>query len=85
MSAIGHVSLVVVAQFGLPLLFTSPEVTATVIPVEVVHIDDVTRPPASATPEPDPEPTRTASPQPPPAPPQLVPEPPKKVSPQTLH
>ncbi|MBO23237.1 MAG: hypothetical protein CMM26_12830 [Rhodospirillaceae bacterium] len=82
MSAIGHVSLVVVAQFGLPFLFTSPEVTATVIPVEVVHIDDVTRPPASATPEPDPEPTRTASPQPPPAPPQLVPEPPKKVPPK---
>jgi len=76
------VSLVVVAQFGLPFLFTSPEVTATVIPVEVVHIDDVTRPPASATPEPDPEPTRTASPQPPPAPPQLVPEPPKKVPPK---
>ena len=69
LSAVGHVSIIVVAQFGLPFLFTSPEVTATIIPVEVVSIDDVTRPPAAATPEPDPEPTRTASPQPPPKPP----------------
>lgn len=75
-SAAGHVLLVVVAQYGLPFLFSPPEVTATVIPVEVVSIDDVTRPPAAATPEPDPEPTRTAAPQPPPRPPQPVPEPP---------
>ena len=50
MSAAGHLSLVLVAQFGLPFLFTSPPVTATVIPVEVVTIDDVTRPPAPSTP-----------------------------------
>lgn len=75
-SAAGHVLLVVVAQFGLPFLFSPPEVTATVIPVEVVRIDDVTRPPEAATPEPEPEPTRTAAPQPPPRPPQPVPEPP---------
>lgn len=82
LSAVGHLSIVVVAQFGLPFLFTSPDVTATVIPVEVVRIDDVTRPPAAATPEPDPEPTRTASPQPPPKPPQPVPEPPRKAPPE---
>ncbi len=82
MSAAGHLSLVLVAQFGLPFLFTSPPVTATVIPVEVVTIDDVTRPPAPSTPEPDPEPTRTASPQPPPAPPQPVPEPPQRTPPE---
>ena len=79
LSAAGHLSLVLVAQFGLPFLFSPPEVTATVIPVEVVSIDDVTRPPAAATPEPEPETTRTASPQPPPQPPQPVPEPPKPV------
>lgn len=76
-SAAGHVLLVMVAQFGLPFLFSPPEVTATVIPVEVVRIDDVTRPPEAATPEPEPEPTRTAAPQPPPRPPQPVPEPPR--------
>ena len=84
MSAVGHLSIIVVAQFGLPFLFTSPEVTATVIPVEVVRIDDLTRPPAAATPEPDPEPTRTASPQPPPKPPQPVPEPPRKAPPEKV-
>ncbi|HCO99950.1 MAG: hypothetical protein CL573_02510 [Alphaproteobacteria bacterium] len=82
MSASGHLSLVVIAQFGLPFLFSSPQVTATVIPVEVVRIDDVTQPPAPATPEPDPEPTRTASPQPPPAPPQPMAEPSPKVTPE---
>ncbi len=81
-SAVVHLSVLVVAQFGLPFLFSPPEVTATVIPVEVVRIDDVTRPPAAATPEPDPEPTRTASPQPPPKPPQPVPEPPRKAPPE---
>lgn len=82
MSAVAHLSVLVVAQFGLPFLFSPPEVTAAVIPVEVVRIDDVTRPPAAATPEPDPEPTRTASPQPPPKPPQPVPEPPRKAPPE---
>lgn len=84
LSAVAHVSVVVLAQFGLPFLFTPPDVTAIVIPVEVVSIDDVTRPPAAATPEPDPEPTRTASPQPPPKPPQPVPEPPKQVQPEKI-
>ena len=81
-SAAGHVTLIFLAQFGLPFLFTSPQVTATVIPVEVVSIDDVTRPPVPATLEPDPEPTRTASPPPPPAPPQPVPEPPRRTPPE---
>ncbi|MDA0785490.1 MAG: hypothetical protein O3B37_04285, partial [Proteobacteria bacterium] len=84
LSAVGHLSIIVVAQFGLPFVFTPPEVTATIIPVEVVSIDDVTRPPAAATPEPDPEPTRTASPQPPPKPPQPVPEPPRIAPPEKV-
>jgi len=72
-----HLGIIVLAQFGLPLLFTPPPVTATVIPVEVVRLDDVTRPPPAATPEPEPETTRDATPQAPPRPPQPVPEPPK--------
>lgn len=76
-SAGGHLAIIVLAQFGLPLVFTSPPVTATVIPVDVVRLDDVTRPPPAATLEPEPETTRAATPQPPPRPPQPVPEPPK--------
>ncbi len=83
-SAFGHIALIVFAQFGLPFLFTPPPVTATVIPVDVVRIDDVTRPPEAATPEPEPETTREASPQPPPRPPQPVPEPPKPPEPQKV-
>jgi outer membrane biosynthesis protein TonB len=83
LSATGHVALVVVAQFGLPFLFSPPEVRATIIPVEVVTIDDVTRPPEAATPEPEPETTRTAAPQPP-RPPQPVPEPPRPPEPQPV-
>lgn len=79
-----HVAVIVIAQFGLPFLFTAPPVTATVIPVDVVRLDDVTRPPPAATPEPEPETTRSATPQAPPRPPQPVPEPPKppEVKPQ---
>lgn len=76
-SAGAHLGVIVLAQFGLPLVFTPPPVTATVIPVEVVRLDDVTRPPPAATPEPEPESTREATPQAPPRPPQPVPEPPK--------
>jgi hypothetical protein len=76
-SAGGHLAIIVLALFGLPLVFTSPPVTSTVIPVDVVRLDDVTRPPPAATPEPEPETTRAATPQPPPRPPQPVPEPPK--------
>jgi outer membrane biosynthesis protein TonB len=83
-SAAGHLALIVFAQFGLSFLFSPPEVTARIIPVEVVTIDDVTRPPEAATPEPKPEPQRTAAPQPPPSPPQPVPEPPRPPEPQQL-
>ena len=76
-SASVHIGVIIFAQFGLPFLFTAPPVTATVIPVDVVRLDDVTRPPPAATPEPEPETTRAASPAPPPRPPQPVPEPPK--------
>ena len=68
-SASVHIGVIIFAQFGLPFLFTAPPVTATVIPVDVVRLDDVTRPPPAATPEPEPETTRAASPAPPPRPP----------------
>ena len=79
-----HLAVIVMAQFGLPFLFTAPPVTATLIPVDVVRLDDVTRPPPAATPEPEPETTRSATPQAPPRPPQPVPEPPRppEVKPQ---
>lgn len=83
-SALGHLSLVVVAQFGLPFLFSPPEVSATIIPVEVVTVDSITRPPEAAAPEPEPETTKTAAPQPPPRPPQPVPEPPRPPEPQPV-
>ncbi|MEK9796222.1 MAG: cell envelope integrity protein TolA [Alphaproteobacteria bacterium] len=78
-SAGGHAAVILFAQFGLHLFFTPPPVTATIIPVDVVRLDDVTRPPEAATPEPEPKPetTRTATPQPPPRPPQPLPEPPR--------
>jgi hypothetical protein len=76
-SAAVHIAIIVFAQFGLPFLFNAPPVTATVIPVDVVRLDDVTRPPPGATPEPGLETTRAAKPASPPRPPQPVPEPPK--------
>lgn len=72
-----HLGVIVFAQFGLPFLFTPPPVTSMVIPVDVVRLDDVTRPPLAATPEPEPQTTRDATPQTPPRPPQPVPEPPR--------
>jgi len=72
-----HLGVIVFAQFGLHLFFTPPPVTAMVIPVDVVRLDDVTRPPKAATPEPEPETTRDATPLAPPRPPQPAPEPPK--------
>jgi len=83
-SAGGHAAVILFAQFGLHLFFTPPPVTATIIPVDVVRLDDVTRPPEAATPEPEPETTRTATPQPPPRPPQPVPEPPRPPEPQNV-
>lgn len=77
-SAAGHVLLVVVAQFGVHFFHEPPPVTANLVAVDVVNIDDVTRPPKAATPEPDPEPEPpVAAPKPPPAPPQKAPEPPE--------
>jgi len=77
-----HIGVIVLAQFGLPFLFTAPPVTATVIPVDVVRLDDVTRPPPAATPEPEPETTRAAKAEPvaraepaPPPPPVVIPKP----------
>ena len=48
-SAGAHIGVIIFAQFGLPFLFTAPPVTATVIPVDVVRLDDVTRPPPPAS------------------------------------
>ncbi len=84
MSAGGHAAIILFAQFGLHLFLTPPPVTATIIPVDVVRLDDVTRPPEAATLEPKPETTRTATPQPPPRPPQPVPEPPRPPEPQKV-
>ena len=66
-----HLLVVVIAQFGLPHLFTEPPVAVTIIPVELI-LDDVTAPPPPATPEPEPEPEVAT---PPPPPPEAEPEP----------
>ncbi len=68
-----HLLLVLFALFGLPELFTQPPVAVTIIPVDLVFVDDLDAPPPPATPEPEPEPEAAAPPPPPPAPP---PEPP---------
>ncbi|NKB48902.1 MAG: hypothetical protein GKS02_06005 [Alphaproteobacteria bacterium] len=67
-----HLLVVVIAQFGLPHLFTPPEVAITIIPVELI-LDDVSAPPPPATPEPEPD---VAAPPPPPPEPEPEPEPP---------
>lgn len=66
----GHLLLVLFAQFGLPNLFSPPPVSVTIIPVELVTLDDINAPPPPATPEPEPEPEATAPPPPPPPAPQ---------------
>ena len=71
-SVSAHLLLVLVAQFGLPHFFTPPPVSVTIIPVELVTIDDINAPPPPATPEPEPEPEAAA---PPPPPPKAPPEP----------
>jgi outer membrane biosynthesis protein TonB len=71
-SVSGHLLLVLFAQFGLPNVFTPPEVSVVIIPVELVTDDQLNAPPPPATPEPEPEPEAAAPPpppQPPPAPP----------------
>lgn len=73
-SVSAHLLLVLVAQFGLPHFFTPPPVSVTIIPVELVTIDDINAPPPPATPEPEPEP-EAATPPPPPPPPKAAPEP----------
>lgn len=81
-----HLLVVVIAQFGLPHLFTEPTVAVTIIPVELI-LDDVTAPPPPATPEPEPEPEVAKPPPPPPEPepePEVVeapPPPPEKPKP----
>ncbi len=70
-----HLAVVLLAQFGLPQLFTQPPVSVTIIPVELVTLDSIDTPPPPATPEPEPEP-EAAAPPPPPPPPKAEPEPP---------
>jgi outer membrane biosynthesis protein TonB len=67
-----HLLVVVIAQFGLPHLFSEPPVAVTIIPVDLV-LDDVNAPPPPATPEPESEPEVA---KPPPPPPEPEPEPP---------
>lgn len=92
-SVSAHLLLVLVAQFGLPHFFTPPPVSVTIIPVELVTIDDINAPPPPATPEPEPEaaapppPPPKAPPEPevveaPPPPPIEKPKPPKKEPPK---
>jgi outer membrane biosynthesis protein TonB len=73
-SALAHVALLTIAQFGLPHFFDDPETQPVVIPVEVVDIGAMTTPPKPAAPEPKPEPKPAAAPPPPP---QIPPEPPQ--------
>lgn len=80
-SAIAHVSLLAVAQFGLPHFFDAPEPTPVIVPVEVVDIGAMTTPPEPATPEPEPKPQPKPEAAPPP-PPQAPPEPPQAVVPE---
>ena len=82
-SVSAHVLLVLFAQFGLPHVFTTPTVSVTVIPVDLVTLDDINEPPPPATPEPEPEPEAAAPPPPPPPPPEAPPEPP--VEPEVVE
>lgn len=83
-SAFAHVTLLAIAQFGLPHFFDPPKATPVAIPVEVVDIGAMTTPPKPAAPEPKPEPKPAAAPPPPPQavpePPQPAPEPEPKVA-----
>lgn len=73
-SVSAHALLVLFAQFGLPHIFTPPEVAVDVIPVELVTADELNAP-TPAVPEPEPEPEAAAPPPPPPPPPEAPPEP----------
>lgn len=83
-SAAAHVTLLAIAQFGLPHFFDAPVSAPVVIPVEVVDIGAMTTPPKPAAPEPKPQPKPAAAPPPPPQaapePPQAAPEPPTEVA-----
>jgi len=70
----GHVLALLFAQFGLPHVFTLPQVDVQIIPVELVVEDTVSAPPPPATPEPEPKP-EAAAPPPPPVP-EPAPQPP---------
>jgi outer membrane biosynthesis protein TonB len=81
-SVSAHLLLVLFAQFGLPHVFTPPDVAVTIIPVDLVTIDDLDTPPPPAAPEPEPEPEAAAPPPPPPEPP---PEPPAPPEPEVVE
>ncbi len=81
-SVSGHVLLVLFAQFGLPHVFTPPDVAVEIIPVELVTEEDLSEPPPPAAPEPEPEPEAAAPPPPPPEPP---PEPPAPPEPEVVE
>ncbi len=83
-SAIAHVTLLVVAQFGLPHFYDEPKAIVMALPVEVVRIGAMTSPPEPAAPKPKPEPKPAAAPPPPPPPPPPLapPEPPPVPAPE---
>lgn len=69
-----HLVVLVIFQYGMPQLFTSPPVNEIIIPVELVTIDEITTAPKptadEAIDEPEPAP-------PPPTPPQMAAAPPE--------
>ncbi len=74
MATAAHLVVLVIFQFGMPQLFTSPPVAEMIIPVEILTIDEITATPKRTTDQPvdEPEP-----PPPPPTPPQMAAAPPE--------
>jgi outer membrane biosynthesis protein TonB len=81
-SVSAHLLLFLFAHFGLPHAFSPPDVSVTIIPVELVTEEELNAPPPPAAPEPEPEPEAAAPPPPPPEPP---PEPPAPPEPEVVE
>ena len=80
-SATFHVGILVIAYWGVPVLFTPPAAMPAPIPVELVMIDEVTTPKVkdeSEPPKPQPKPEVKAKPEPAKPPPPKAPLPPSK-------
>jgi len=84
-SVSAHVVALLFAQFGLPHVFTPPDVDVQIVPVELV-IEDTVNVPPPATPEPEPEPKPEVAEPPPPAPaPPPEPTPPAPPEPEVVE